>query len=89
MQKQITDSNIHLYLGLTRTELKKRLSMGLIDPHLLTQQLNDYSDEIKLDALCEQWIENHAVDQVSRDSVDFTESTSTERNLEKVSIETA
>jgi hypothetical protein len=69
MQKQINDSNIHLYLGLTRTELKKRLSLGLVDPHLLKQQLNDYSEDIKLDALCEQWIEQNAADQVSRDQV--------------------
>ena len=70
MQKQISDSNIHLYLGLTRTELKKRLSLGLVDPHLLTQQLNAYSEEIKLDALCERWIEQNAADQVSRDQVE-------------------
>ena len=70
MQSQITDSNIHLFLGLTRKELKKRLSLGLIDPHLLTQQLNDYSEEIKLDALCEHWIEEHAADQVARDVVE-------------------
>ena len=72
MHKQLTDLNIHLYLGLTRAELKKRLSLGLIDPHLLTQQLNDYSAEIKLEALCEQWIEEHAADQVARDLVEFT-----------------
>lgn len=76
MIKQITDSNIHLYLGLTRTELKKRLSLGLIDPHLLTQQLNDYSAEIKLEALCEQWIEQHAADQVAREVVEAEESDS-------------
>lgn len=69
MDKQISDSNLHLYLGLTRTELKKRLTLGLIDPHLLTQQLNDYSAEIKLEALCEQWIEQHAAEQVARDVV--------------------
>lgn len=80
MHKQFTDSNIHLYLGLTRTELKKRLSLGLIDPHLLTQQLNDYSAEIKLEALCEQWIEQHAADQVARDVVEAEEVQSTPRS---------
>lgn len=82
MQKQITDSNMHLYLGLTRTELKKRLSLGLIDPHLLTQQLNDYSAEIKLEALCEQWIEQHAADQVARDVVEAEQANSSKRSFE-------
>lgn len=84
MNKQMTDSNIHLFLGLTRTELKKRLSLGLVDPHLLTQQLNDYSEEIKLDALCEHWIEEHAAEQVARDVVG-----NSEVNVSKASFETA
>ena len=86
MYKQISDSNIHLYLGLTRTELKKRLSLGLIDPHLLTQQLNDYSEDIKLDALCEQWIEDHAADQVARDSVQASELTHPSQSPNKAII---
>ena len=69
--KQITDSNIHLHLGLTRRELKKRLLLGELDAQLLKSQLTQYSEEMKLDALCECWIEEHAAEQVEKDAPDL------------------
>lgn len=65
---QILESNINLYLGLTRAELKKRLSLGELDAQILKSQLNQYSESMKLDALCEKWIEEHAAEQVENDA---------------------
>ncbi len=62
-------STLHFHLGLTRTELKKRLSMGLIDPQILNNQINESSKELKLNALCESWIEANSMEQVDKHSV--------------------
>lgn len=59
-------SNLHLHLGLTRAELRRRLELGLIDPQILKLQINDYSNELKLEALCTQWLETHSEDQVDK-----------------------
>lgn len=56
----------HLYLGLTRQELAKRLSLGQIDPQVLRAQLDQNAQEVKLDALCEVWIESHSLEQVDK-----------------------
>lgn len=56
----------HLYLGLTRRELKRRLELGQIDPEILKAQLDQNSRELKLDALSERWIELKALDQVDK-----------------------
>jgi hypothetical protein len=56
----------HLHLGLTRQELKRRLDLGQIDPEILRTQLDQYSRELKLDALSEKWIELNALDQVDK-----------------------
>lgn len=60
---------LHLYLGLTRNELKRRIELGLIDPKSIEFQVNDYSTNIKLQALSEQWLEDHKADQVDQYSV--------------------
>lgn len=57
----------HLYLGLTRKELARRLSLGQIDPELLKAQLDQNAREVKLEALCEKWIESHSLEQVDKD----------------------
>ena len=59
-------TNAHLHLGLTRQELKRRLLLGLIDPQILKAQLDQYSREIKLEALTERWIEQNSLDQVDK-----------------------
>ncbi len=61
--------NLHLHMGLTRTELKRRLDLGLIDPQVLNSQVHEFSQELKLDALCESWIESHSMEQVDKYSV--------------------
>jgi hypothetical protein len=62
--------NLHLHMGLTRTELKRRLDLGLIDPQILNSQVLESAQELKLDALCDSWIESHSVDQVDKHSLD-------------------
>jgi hypothetical protein len=62
--------NLHLHMGLTRTELKRRLDLGLIDPQILNSQVHEFSQELKLDALCESWIESHSMEQVDKYLVD-------------------
>ncbi|MBC7467012.1 MAG: hypothetical protein H7256_13570 [Bdellovibrio sp.] len=61
-----TMKNAHLYLGLTRRELKRRLELGQIDPQILKAQLDQNSRELKLDALSERWIELKSLDQVDK-----------------------
>jgi hypothetical protein len=56
----------HLYLGLTRQELARRLKLGQIDPQILRAQLDQSAQEIKLEALCEKWIETHSLEQVDK-----------------------
>lgn len=56
----------HLYLGLTRQELAKRLTLGQIDPQILRAQLDQNAQEVKLDALCEQWLEQKSLEQVDK-----------------------
>lgn len=58
--------HMSLILGLTRTELKKRLDMGLLDPEILNQQINEYSNDIKLDSLCDSWLGRKTLDQVDQ-----------------------
>ncbi len=62
--------NLHLHMGLTRNELKRRLDLGLIDPQVLNSQVHEFSQELKLDALCESWIESHSMEQVDKYLVD-------------------
>ncbi len=58
--------HMSLILGLTRTELKKRLDMGLLDPEILNHQINEYSNDIKLDSLCDSWLGRKTFDQVDQ-----------------------
>ncbi len=56
----------HLYLGLTRHELAKRLRLGQIDPQILNAQLDQNAQEVKLEALCEKWLEQRSLEQVDK-----------------------
>jgi hypothetical protein len=62
---------LHLYLGLTRTELKRRLELGLIDSKALEVQISDYSLELKLNALTEQWLSDHQREQIENDDLEL------------------
>ena len=57
----------HHLLGLTRQELARRLSLGQIDPQILNAQIDENAREVKLQSLCEKWIEAHALEQVDKD----------------------
>ncbi|MBC7457504.1 MAG: hypothetical protein H7235_04450 [Bdellovibrionaceae bacterium] len=67
------DNNyLHLYLGLTRTELKRRLELGLIDSKAIESQIADYSLDLKLNALTEQWLADHQREQIEIDDIEMT-----------------
>lgn len=62
--------HLSLILGLTKTELRRRMELGQIDPQILKRQVSEYSKELKLDALCDSWTElkNHEqFDRYQRD----------------------
>lgn len=56
----------HLLLGISREELKRRVSNGQIDPQLLKFQLEQNSNEIKLDSLCEKRIHLNSLEQTDK-----------------------
>ncbi len=56
----------HLQLGLTRSELQRRLETGEIDIQLLQKHLDHNSEEIKLEALTEAWLQQKSLDQVDK-----------------------
>lgn len=58
--------HLSLVLGLTKSELKRRMELGQIDPQVLNKQVSEYSENIKLDALCDTWTELNNVDQFDR-----------------------
>ena len=58
--------HLSLIMGLTKSELKKRIELGLIDPQLLNIQLSDYSTDLKLDALCDSWRDRDGFEQVDK-----------------------
>ncbi len=67
MDSELRYRYAHLILGLTRHELARRLSLGQIDPQILKAQIDQNAREIKLESLCEKWIESHALEQVDKD----------------------
>lgn len=70
------DNNyLHLYLGLTRTELKRRLELGLIDSKAIQSQIADYSLDLKLNALTEQWLADHQREQIETDDIEMINDT--------------
>ncbi len=58
--------HLSLILGLTKTELKRRLDLGQIDPQILNRQVSEYSQDLKLNALCDSWTELKNVEQFDR-----------------------
>ncbi len=57
----------HHLLGLTRQELARRLRLGQVDPQILNAQIDENAREVKLESLCEKWIESHSLEQVDKD----------------------
>jgi len=66
MKTENINQYTHLYLGLTRHELSRRLELGQIDPAILKAQLDQNAYEVKLDALCEQWLQQKSLEQVDK-----------------------
>jgi len=58
--------HLSLIMGLTKSELKKRLELGQIDPQLLNQQVSEYSNDLKLDALCDAWNFRYDFEQIDK-----------------------
>ena len=56
----------HLLLGLTRHEFERRMNSGLIDPQILMAQMEQHSQEMQLEAMCEKWIELRSLEQVDK-----------------------
>lgn len=56
----------HLHLGISRQELQRRLNSGQVDLQILKAQINQNSQETKLEALCEKWIDLQALDQFDK-----------------------
>lgn len=59
----------HLLLGLSRQELQRRLNSGQIDPLILKAQIDQNSQEMKLEANCEKWIEENSLEQFDKFSI--------------------
>ncbi|OFZ30391.1 MAG: hypothetical protein A2622_08245 [Bdellovibrionales bacterium RIFCSPHIGHO2_01_FULL_40_29] len=59
-------NHARLCLGLSRQELRRRIELGQVDIQILNAQLDNYSHEIKLDALAEKWLELNSLDQVDK-----------------------
>ncbi len=55
-----------LFLGLTRKELQRRIESGQLDLHLITSQLDHYSNELRLESSTEQWLDLKSLDQVDK-----------------------
>lgn len=62
--------HLSLVLGLTKTELKRRLELGLIDPQILNRQVSEYSESLKLDALCDSLHEKNTQNKDSAETLD-------------------
>lgn len=58
--------NAHLFLGLSRNEFSRRLENGQIDLQLLRGQIEQFSREIKQEALCEKWIDLQSLEQIDK-----------------------
>jgi hypothetical protein len=56
----------YLLLGLSRSEFLRRCESGQIDLQVLEVQLEQHSREVKLEALCEKWLESQEAEQVDK-----------------------
>ena len=66
MANEVLPPYAHLYLGLTRKELARRLQLGLINPEILKSQLDQNVQDLKLEALCEKYIQMQSLEQVDK-----------------------
>lgn len=59
-------NNAHLYLGVTRQELNRRLNSGLVDLELLRSQVEQNSIETELEVVCELKLRKNGLEQVDK-----------------------
>lgn len=64
--QQLLQQKSHLLLGLSQREFLRRIEAGQIDLQVLQTQLEQNSIEIKLEALCEKWLESREAEQVDK-----------------------
>ena len=69
MKTEVFTQNAHLFLGLTRKELSRRISLGQINFEILKSQIEQNSRETELETICERYLTDKSVDQV--DKYDF------------------
>ena len=60
----------HLFLGLSKQELARRLSSGQIDLQILKAQIEQNSRETQLDPICEDLIEHNLLEQMDKFTTD-------------------
>lgn len=56
----------HLLLGLSRQEIQRRLTSGQLDPQVLKAQIEQNSQELKLEVFCEKCIDMNSLDQIDK-----------------------
>ena len=66
MTRESFTRNAHLYLGITRQELSRRLSLGMVDIEILKAQIEQNSRETKLETACELKIKLGSLEQVDK-----------------------
>ncbi len=64
-QKNLLE-NAHLYLGISKQEVERRLSTGQMDLQLLESQLEMHCKEMLLEVISERLIENKDLAQVDK-----------------------
>lgn len=60
----------HLLLGITRAEFVRRLEAREVDPEVLRNQIEHRAQEVRLEALCEKWIELRSLEQIDKFSAE-------------------
>lgn len=58
--------NAHFYLGITRKEINRRLSEGLLDLTILQAQIEQNAKEFELDVICEMKIKQNSLEQADK-----------------------
>lgn len=62
--------NAHLFLGITREEFRRRVNAGEIDLEILKNQIDHNSQEMRLEALCEKWLDMRSLEQIDKFSAE-------------------
>lgn len=66
MDEVVFLQNAHFYLGITRKEISRRLSEGLLDLTILQAQIEQNAKEFELDVICEMKIKQNSLEQADK-----------------------